>query len=318
MLVVLCDLIVDISMHLPHFPVEPGGLHRLSYLDMGPGGACNTAIMAARFGLPVTCLGEVGDDAFGHLVLDGLKIERIDTANVQITAGAGTPVAAVLVDEAAEPAYLGAPGSLRLDHLPDYWWPVIHNASALYADGWAAHAGVPHILRAGFERARVAEIPVFFDPGPGNPDVPEDWLPGVMPHVTVLLVNEEEAIRISGQPGTDAAARHLLAQGPELIVLKRGARGCVLYRGDQRVAVSGFPTEVVDHTGAGDSLSAAIIYAYGAGCTLEQMGQLGNATGAAKVARRGTGRNMPTLQEIRAILEQHDQPTNILPESSPP
>ncbi len=35
---------------------------------------------------------------------------------------------------------------------------------------------------------------------------------------------------------------------------------------------------------------------------LEKMGDLGNATGAAKVLKLGTGHNMPTVAEVNAML----------------
>ena len=62
MIQVLGDLIADISMRLPAFPVQARDIHRLSYLEVGPGGACNVAIMAARFGLAVGCLGEIASN----------------------------------------------------------------------------------------------------------------------------------------------------------------------------------------------------------------------------------------------------------------
>ena len=47
-------------------------------------------------------VGEVGDDGFGLLVREGLKREKIDVTNLQVTAGARTPVAGVVVDRAGE------------------------------------------------------------------------------------------------------------------------------------------------------------------------------------------------------------------------
>ena len=49
--VVVADLIADLAMHIPAFPVQATDLTPVTYLQLGPGGACNTAIMAARLGL---------------------------------------------------------------------------------------------------------------------------------------------------------------------------------------------------------------------------------------------------------------------------
>jgi ribokinase len=60
---------------------------------------------------------------------------------------------------------------------------------------------------------------------------------------------------------------------------------------------------MVDNTGAGDALDAAVIYGYLQDFALERLGSLANGAGAAKAQKRGTGRNMPTREEIEAVLE---------------
>ena len=53
-----------------------------------------------------------------------------------------------------------------------------------------------------------------------------------------------------------------------------------------------------------DSLDAAVIYAWLRKMPLAKMGTLANAVGAAKVLKLGTGRNVPTRAEVRAILKR--------------
>ena len=42
MIQILGDLIADISMRLPQFPVQAKDIHRLSYLEVGPGKALSS------------------------------------------------------------------------------------------------------------------------------------------------------------------------------------------------------------------------------------------------------------------------------------
>ena len=53
------------------------------------------------------CLGELGYDAFGEAVLEGLQSEGIDCGHVVVSPAVRTPVAGVIVDGGGEPAYLG-------------------------------------------------------------------------------------------------------------------------------------------------------------------------------------------------------------------
>jgi sugar/nucleoside kinase (ribokinase family) len=314
MIVVLGDLIADISLRLPRFPVEAGSIHRLSYLELGPGGATNIAIMAARFGLPVSCLGEVGDDPFGEVVVEGLQREGIDVENIVVSPGAETPVAGVVVDVDSEPAYLGHPGNLQLTSMPEAWKQPIQAAEALFSDGWAEYEHIPGIILEGFRTARAAGVPTFFDPGPGNPDVSDEWVEECISLTTVLLANQAEITHLTGFSEPVVAGKALLEQGPELVVIKRGVAGCILQNSEGSHFAAGLPVVALDTTGAGDSLAGAMIFGYLKGLSLEALGALANATGAAKVRKLGTGHNMPTLKEIRAIMEHFSiDPKGILP-----
>ena len=303
MIQILGDLIADISMRLPNFPVEARDIHRLSYLEVGPGGACNVAIMAARFGLQVSCLGEVGDDSFGLVVREGLRREGIHLDGLKTTPGAKTPVAGVVVDRAGEPAYLGHPGSLKIKDLQADWRPQIEKADALFADGWAEHDDVPSIILHAFKIAKDAQVPVFFDPGPGNPDVDSGWVKKALSLSTVVLLNRGEAKRILAKESDEETIGALLDLGPDLVILKRGAEGLLLGKGRERVEPRGIIVEARDATGAGDSLAGASLYAYLNDLSLKEMGMLANATGAAKVQKLGTGHNMPTMLDIKKVLE---------------
>lgn len=304
MVIVLGDLIADLAIHIPEFPIQAQDLKPISYLEIGPGGATNIAIMAARLGVEVACLGEVGQDSFGRVVMDGLGREGIDTAHVIRTAETKTPVAGVIVDKGREPAYLGYRGNLVVGKLPEAWSEPLVGAQAVFADGWVEIAEMPRLILDAFRLAKGAGSRIFFDPGPGNPAFDNGWHAEAASLANVLLVNEEEAARLAGLDDARLAARALIANGPELVVLKRGAAGLVLCTADKQETIEGFRVEARDLTGAGDSVTGAMLYGVLKGMDLHALGVLANATGATKVQKLGTGHNMPTRAEIRATLER--------------
>jgi sugar/nucleoside kinase (ribokinase family) len=299
---ILGDLIADIGMRLPKFPVQARDIHRLSYMEVGPGGACNVAIMAARFGVDVGALGEVGDDGFGLVVREGLRREGVDVKGLIVSKDADTPVAGVVVDEASEPGYLGYPGSLRERRLSGRWKKAIQSGQAFFADGWAEYDETPAMLLAGFDAAREAGVPTFFDPGPGNPDIDNKWQLEAISKSTVVLMNRREAMRLTGLDDDEAVVRALQHLGAELILLKRGEQGLLAARAGERVQAPGLDVEAKDATGAGDSVAGAMIYGVLHDLPLQKLAVLANATGAAKVQNIGTGHNMPTLEQIAIVL----------------
>lgn len=312
MITILGDLLADYTMHLPFLCIEPQDLHRVSYLALGPGGAGNVAIMATHLGLEVVCLGEVGEDRFGQIVRTGLAAEGANIDNLIAARGTRTPVATVVVDERGEPAYLGYPGQLTVSELPTSWETHIATARAHYSDGWAEHDGIIGLVLAGFEVAADAGVPIFFDPGPGNPELDNGWHRTAARLATILLATEGEAERMSGLSDPVASARALLTDEEQLVIVKRGVAGCMLVTTTELEIVPGFPVEAVDATGAGDSFAAATIYGYLNGLPLKALGTLANATGAAKVQKPGTGHSMPSAAEVRAVLKRFDKEPDLL------
>jgi ribokinase len=305
MIHVLGDLLLDYSVRIDQFPIEAGSMQPASYLELGPGGAANVAIVLARLGLQVGYLAELGGDLFGEIIRGGLEREGIETSALRVSPDARTPVANVIVDRGAEPAYLGFPGTLRMRTLPPEWKRSISTAQALFADGWIDQGNLAAIVLDALDAARAAGVPVFFDPGPGNHGFDMQWHLEAARKATVLLATEAEAHRLSGREGVRESGRALLDYGAELVVIKRGGEGCVLLTKDEIHAAPAYPVTVRDATGAGDSLDAAVMYAWLKGLSLERMGQLANAAGAAKVQKMGTGHNVPTRDEIRQVLAAH-------------
>lgn len=168
MVYIFNNLIVDFLLYIEGFPVEARALEEVSHVAIGPGGACNVAIVAARMGLNVTVLGEVGRDYFGEIILSGLGREGILTGAVLVNAKSATPVAGVLVDPQSEPGYLGYPGQLRLQELPEAWLHDLRGAEALFVDGWIEYPAVADMALAALRAAREGGAQTFLIPAPAT------------------------------------------------------------------------------------------------------------------------------------------------------
>tara|TARA_B110000196_G_scaffold51399_1_gene42207 strand:+ start:627 stop:1535 length:909 start_codon:yes stop_codon:yes gene_type:complete len=91
-----------------------------------------------------------------------------------------------------------------------------------------------------------------------------DLFPEILTEVlkisTILLINHEEAEQFTGQSEIFKAASDLLSAGPEIVVIKKGADGAYLARGDSRYSIPVFPIkQVIDPTGAGDSFAGGFM-----------------------------------------------------------
>ena len=75
-----------------------------------------------------------------------------------------------------------------------------------------------------------------------------------------LVINDGEALLLSGEVNPIRAGRSVLEMGLALVVVKKGEHGAVLFTPDATVPLPAYPTACVkDPTGAGDSFAGAMM-----------------------------------------------------------
>lgn len=87
-----------------------------------------------------------------------------------------------------------------------------------------------------------------------------DALMALLSHTDVLMVNDSEARELSGDWNIYRAARWILDNGPNVVVIKQGTYGAVLVDRGGIFYVPAFPLEeVFDPTGAGDAFAGGFM-----------------------------------------------------------
>jgi len=87
-----------------------------------------------------------------------------------------------------------------------------------------------------------------------------DSLKRLIGQVQLLVINDQELFQLSSEPTVLAAARSVLAWGPEALVVKRGEHGAMLVFPDAAYLVPAFPLpRVMDTTGAGDTFAGGLM-----------------------------------------------------------
>jgi 5-dehydro-2-deoxygluconokinase len=95
-------------------------------------------------------------------------------------------------------------------------------------------------------------------------------------------------------------------QEDQTIVLKRGPRGATVYQLNRLpLDVPGFPVEVLNTVGAGDSFASGLIYGRTHGWDWQKSVRIANACGAIVVTRHGCSTAMPTLDEVETFVQAH-------------
>jgi sugar/nucleoside kinase (ribokinase family) len=85
-------------------------------------------------------------------------------------------------------------------------------------------------------------------------------LEAILPRVDLLVINDQEAADLSGEPNVPRAARRILELGCRAVLIKRGEYGAILFSPGSVFAVPAFPLErVFDPTGAGDTFAGGLL-----------------------------------------------------------
>jgi sugar/nucleoside kinase (ribokinase family) len=170
----------------------------------------------------------------------------------------------------------------------------VHAASYFLMPGLAA--ALPRLFAAARRHGATTSLDTNDDPA-------DAWDPAglaaVLPVTDVLLPNAQEARALSGLDDLEAAAEHLAARGP-LVVVKDGAEGALAHDGRAPTRTPAVPVEPRDTVGAGDSFDAGMIAALLAGLPMKQALALAAACGALSTRAFGGTGAQPTWDEAVA------------------
>ena len=91
-------------------------------------------------------------------------------------------------------------------------------------------------------------------------DIALDGLKEVLKKVDVLMVNDAEAIQLSGEYSLVKAAKKIMEMGPAFLIIKKGEHGALLFHQSHVFFAPALPLEdVFDPTGAGDTFAGGFI-----------------------------------------------------------
>jgi fructokinase len=255
-----------------------------------PGGSpANVAVGLHRLGHPVTLITCWGEDRPGALVREYLAGTGLDVLRAP-TASGRTTVALAYVDEATGSATYDFFASWEPVHIP-----VGEDTALLHTGSLAVvvEPGSKQVLQA-CQRlhgrpGRVVAVDLNVRPAV-QPDraayrAAVERLARV---ADVVKASDEDLGWLWPEKDPHEAGRALLAHGPRLVVLTRGAQGATGLSADAEVSVAAPRTEVVDTIGAGDAFQSALLAAL-----------LGPHPDGAKGARVPDG-----PQELERVLRQ--------------
>jgi len=148
-------------------------------------------------------------------------------------------------------------------------------------------------------------------------DMVSAHLKAILPDCDLIVGTEEEVHIAAGSENTLDALNIIRTLSNAVIVLKRGPMGCVVYPGaipdalEKGIAGKGFPIEVYNVLGAGDSFMSGFLRGFLKGEDHATSASWANACGAFAVSRLLCSPEIPTWEELQYFLK-HGSPHKAL------
>lgn len=249
----------------------PGTEVIVDHDELRPGGAAgNTALAWAGLGVPFTIASSVGTDAFGDWLVGAFAPHSKGWTK----SASNTTISVGLTHPGDERTFFTTRG-----HLADLGWTDIAgqlgniHGGILLVCGCFLMDGLASEYPALFDWAARHQVDIALDPGwpvGGWSKAEIARAKGWLKHTRHLLVNEIEALSLSGKETLDAALPALanLMLPDATVVIKAGARGAFGLCGATKAQASAPSVSVIDTIGAGDIFNAGYLLAVAEGQSL--------------------------------------------------
>ena len=282
----------ELANHLRH--------HLVAAQRASGGSAANSMIATARFGGPTFYSCKVANDDNGDFYLSDLEAAGVEH-NMHGGRQSGiTGRCLVLISPDAERSmnsFLGISETLSTSELvPE----SLEQSEWVYIEGYLVTS--PTGLEAAVRTRELAQKTgvktslSFSDPG--MVEFFRDNMQQIVGEngVDLIFCNEQEALTWAGTENLDEAIANL-RQVAKQFAVTLGAKGALVFDGEQLLEIEPCPVEAVDSNGAGDMFAGAFLYAITHGHDMETAGRFANLA-----ASRVVGRFGPRLSAV-----EHDQ-----------
>ena len=298
------DINVDTTMTIHKYP-KLGGDALANQISTQPGGAIvNSSASLAGLGESVGLLASTGQDAWAEMVLAPLEALGVDISRVVRLPDATTGLIFLPIVN-GERTMFSYRGANELFH-PDWVTSqTLQGIDLLHLSGYALLTQ-PYrdAVKKAVRLAREEDIPISLDMALEPVLQHREEFRRLLPDLAVCILGQEEAEALVGGNSPDACADLLLAAGVELVGLKLGRQGALLATGKGKRQFPIFQVDTVDTTGAGDSFSSGLIYAYHHKLDLETAGTLASALGALATTVYGGGLDLDWRPRLKAFLQE--------------
>lgn len=276
-----------------HINIAPGGVGR------------NIAHNLAQLNVPVTFLSVVGNDDEGRRLLEetrqaGVNVEQVVISNTRRT-GIYLAILNAIGDMDIALSGMDILEELNIQYLESKT-EVIKNSEIVVFDANIPEESIRYITELCYNN----NIPVVVEPVSIDK---AKKLKNVLDKIDYITPNKEELesiteINILNDEDMKKAVKYLRDKGIKNVIVTLGERGVYVSSEELEKFIEPYQTEIVDATGAGDALTAGLVYGIFNGYSLEVSAKLGLAAASLTISSPYTVNPFLNENQLKNIVRE--------------
>lgn len=274
---------------------------KLAYLgnQMASGGsAANTMSGLAQLGIEAGFLSKIGKDEVGQFFEKQMIDSHVKPLMLKSDTPSGRVQALVTADgERTFATCLGAAAEMCADDIKP---ELFDNWDIFYVEGYLV--ANPTMLDKAVKTAKEAGLKIAIDMASYNvvEESRDYFMQLIENHVDYVFANEQEAYALTGMEPLQAL--DFLASRCEIAVVKVGAKGAYIRRGNETATIAPMKANVIDTNGAGDMWAAGFLSGLVKGEPLQKCGQTGAIVAANVIEVLGTKMDEARWDKIHTAI----------------
>ncbi|KAJ6744621.1 FRUCTOKINASE-5-RELATED [Salix purpurea] len=285
-----------------------------------PGGApANVACAISKLGGKSAFIGKVGDDEFGHMLVDILKKNGVNSEGVCYDPHARTALAFVTLKKNGEREFMfyRNPSADMLLKESELNMGLLKQAKVFH---YGSISLISEPCRSAhltaMKAAREAGILLSYDPNVRLPLWPSsnaarDGIKSIWKDADFIKVSDDEvAFLTQGDPEKEDVVLSLWHDRLKLLVVTDGEKGCRYFAKGFKGRVPGFSVKAVDTTGAGDAFVGSFLLSVAKDTSifdkeekLREALAFANACGAICTTQKGAIPALPSTSDALALVK---------------
>ena len=300
--VVFGSINLDLVIEVPHLPVKGETVVGDRFFSAAGGKAANQAVAIAKLGVPVSLIGQVGDDTFGQTSIESLQTAGVNTDSITVNPNTYSGIASIVVDRqgANTIACAGGANNLVREKELQKFKNLLPTTKIVLLE-----LGIPiaTVLSAARE-AKTNNCLVILDPAPVNSNLPEE----LYSSIDIITPNEIEASQlvgftVDGVTTARQAASALHQMGVKHVVITLGSKGSLYSNEAESFWVKPVEVKVVDTVAAGDAFNGALTAALISDKELPEAVRWATVGGALAVTKNGAQSSLPSKDSFQQLLD---------------